>query len=762
MRVVPPSIFLCLWLSPLTFALGDDDDSDRKAVADPSHLSLERIFTLDDFAYERFGPARWVEDGSGYTTLETSDGPAGGRDIVRYDAATGARSVLVAAERLIPPGESGPLSISDYRWSKDGSKLLVFTNTRRVWRAHTRGDYWVLDLTSRELRKLGGEVPASTLMFATLAPDGLRVAYVRDNDLYVEELRGGGIVRLTDDGSDRIINGTFDWVYEEELSLRKGFLWSPDSRRIAYWQLDSEGVRQFLLLDNIDSLYPTVQRIPYPKVGETNSACRVGVIPASGGHTRWIDIPGDPREHYIARMEWAASSEELVIQQLNRLQNTNRIFLGAAETGAARQILVEKDEAWVDIHDDLRWLDGGERFLWLSESDGWRHAYLVSRSGEEVTRITPGEFDVIRVAAVDEKGRWLYFMASPDNPTQRYLYRIRFDGTDLERLTPEGEAGTHSYDIAPGTAWAFQTHSRFGHPPVTRLVGLPGHETVRVLVENQTLRERVDELARSEVEFFRVDIGGEDHVELDAWCMKPPDFDERLKYPVLIYVYGEPAGQTVLDRWSGRSYLWHLMLTQQGYLVFSIDNRGTPAPRGRAWRKSVYRQIGILASKDQAAALRAILELRPSVDPERVGVWGWSGGGSMSLNLIFRHPELYHTAMSVAPVSNQRYYDTIYQERYMGLPQDNVEGFRDGSPITHAHKLKGNLLVVHGTADDNVHYQSTEALVDELIRHGKHFTMMAYPNRRHGISEGLNTRRHLYGLLTRYLDDNLPVGPRER
>jgi dipeptidyl-peptidase-4 len=435
-------------------------------------------------------------------------------------------------------------------------------------------------------------------------------------------------------------------------------------------------------------------------------------------------------------------------------------MLADARTGEVRTVLTEQDEAWVDVGNDLRWLNGREAFTWVSERDGWRHVYRVSVDDGDLRLITPGDFDVISVEAVDEPGGWLYVIASPDNPTQRYLYRMPLDGQgEPVRLTPQDHPGTHRYDIAPGAGWALHTYSSFETPPVVDVVRLPSHEVMRTPLTNAALRARMTALERGDVEFFRVDIG--QGVELDGWRMLPPDFDPAKRYPILFYVYGEPAGQTVLDRWGGERYLWHLLLTQRGYLVVSVDNRGTPAPRGRAWRKIVYRQIGILASADQAAAARTIREW-PYVDPTRVGIWGWSGGGSMTLNMMFRHPEIYQTGISVAPVTNQRFYDTIYQERYMGLPADNEDGFTNGSPITHVDGLQGNLLLVHGTGDDNVHYQSSEALVNALIEKNKPFTMMAYPNRTHAIREGENTTRHLFELLTRYLEEHLPPGPSPR
>ncbi len=723
---------------------------------DRSLLTVERIFDKEEFKTQAWGPARWLKDGSGYTTLEKSATLKEARDIVRYEPEAGRREVLIGASDLIPRGESTPLKLDDYAWSDDSGKLLVFTNTKRVWRRNTRGDYWVFDLKSKELRKLGGDAAPSTLMFATMSPDGRRAAYVCDNNLFVQTLDNMRITQLTADGSPHIINGTTDWAYEEEFSLRHGFRWSPDGESIAYWQFDTSGVGEFKLINNTGSIYPEITSYAYPKVGETNSACRVGVVRASGGATCWFQPNTDPRNHYIPEMEWSEDSKQVVFQQLNRLQNTNQVIRGDAGNGDIRVLLTERDEAWVEPLDNWHWIGNGERFLWLSERDGWQHVFAVTSNGQQITPLTPGAYDVISIIGVDEQQGCVYFIASPDNPTQRYLYRAPLDGRgQVERVTPKDQPGTHSYRMSHDCRWAFHTYSRFGQAPVIDLVRLPEHQVVRVVADNAGLHAKMAELKTCPGEFFRVGLGHD--VQLDAWCIKPPDFDPAKRYPLLIYVYGEPAGSTVLDSWGGNTYLWHRMLAEQGYVVMSIDNRGTAAPRGREWRKSIYRQVGILASADQAAATRRILEERPYLDPQRVGIWGWSGGGSMSLNAIFRHPDLYRTAMAVAFVSNQRYYNTIYQERYMGLPADNPGGFKDGSPITFANQLQGNLLLVYGTGDDNCHYQNFEALVNELIKHNKQFSQMSYPNRTHAIKEGKNTRRHLYETLTRYVKENLPA-----
>lgn len=737
-----PIFILCvLWASA--------DQNTAHAADDPSKLTLDRIFQGSDFRATTVS-ATWLPDGRGYTKVEKS---SAGQVIVKYDAATGDRQVIVTADELIPNLESSPVTIESYSLTANLGKVLIYTNSRRVWRSKTRGDYWVLDRASGELRKLGQGFPASTLMFAKFSPDGNSVAYVQDRNIYVEDLRESTIKCLTKRAAPSVINGTFDWVYEEELGLRDGFRWSPDGLQIAYWQIDTAGVRRFPLVDNTAGLYPTIHEFAYPKVGEVNSICRVGVVEVATAKTKWMPIEGDPRNHYVARMDWIDSAQ-VGVQQLNRLQNTNRFLSINVASGGITERFVDQDSAWVNVCDEVNWLDGRRRFTWCSERDGWRHVYLVDDTEQSVRCLTTGDFDVIRLVHVDEAREWLYFIASPDDATCRYLYRQAFDGGEAERLSPADQTGWHDYSVSPGGKWAIHTWSSTEAVPTSELVKLESHQLVRELAENKALTKTWRDVARQPVEFFTVP--GDDGSAMNAWCIRPPKIEPGKKYPLLIYVYGEPAGTTVVNRWSGGNFLWHHMLAQQGYVVMSIDNRGTKVPRGRNWRKSIYRRVGIIAPQDQAAAVRSVLADRDYLDADRVGVWGWSGGGSMTLNAMFKYPELYHTGIAIAPVPNQRYYDTIYQERYMGLPNDNPDGYRDGSAVHFAQNLQGNLLLIHGTGDDNCHYQTTEKLIDKLILHNKRFSMMAYPNRTHSIREGSNTTLHLRHLMTDYLLTNLP------
>jgi dipeptidyl-peptidase-4 len=744
----------------LAVALVTSSHAQQPDVAAALRAQIGRIYKDNAYSAPRFGPARWLPDGTAYAIVERT---GGGADIARYDAATGARSVLASTK----------LDVADYAWSADGRRLLIFTNTRKVWRQHTRGDYWVLDVGGTGApKKLGGPAPEASLMFAKFSPDATRVAYVRQNNIYVERLDTGAIVQLTSDGTlppggaawapataGTIVNGTSDWVNEEELDIRDGFRWSPDGRRLAYWQFDTSGVGNFTLTNDTASLYPASTVFAYPKPGTANSAVRIGVVAADGGATKWIQTPGDPRNTYLASLEWIDSAR-VAIQQLNRRQTENDYLLGDAVTGSVTRVFHDaapatKPSGWVEVQDHVTWVDGGRAFLWLSERDGWRHLYRVARDGQ-TTLLTKFEADVISLTGVDDHSA--YFIASPSNATQRYLFRVPLDGSSPpRRVTPADAPGWHDYTPAPGGRMAFHTYSSFGRPAMMEVVSLPDHRSLRQLLDPSVVQRKVAGVVGQRTEFLTVRVA--DGVTLDGWMIRPSSFDASKKYPVIVFVYGEPASQTVTDAWSG-GRLFYRALADAGYVVVSFDNRGTPAPKGAAWRKVVYGAVGVLSAQDQAAAIKALAATHAFIDLSRVGIWGWSGGGSNTLNAMFRFPDVYKVGVSVAPVPDQKLYDTIYQERYMGVPEQNAEGYQAGSPINFAENLKGDLLIVHGSGDDNVHYQGTERLVNKLVELGKPFDLMVYPNRSHSISEGQGTTAHVYQLIGRYFVTHLPPGPR--
>ncbi len=731
---------------------------------DSAKLSIDRIFNSAEFRQERFGPYKWLGDGDFYTTLESSDSIERAMDIIKYSSKSGERNVLVEAWKLIPEGKEKPLRISNYKWSDDLSRLLIFTNTERVWRSHTRGDYWVYNLIENKLYQLGSELPESSLMFAKFTPDGKKAAYVRKHNIYVQDLESMEVTQLTFDGNERIINGTFDWVYEEEFSCRDGFRWNKNGDRIAFWQLDASDIKNFLMINNTDSIYSYTIPVQYPKVGEPPSTAKVGFVNIESKKITWIDLPGDPRKHYIPRMQWIGNSDKLLIQQMNRKQNENKLWVFDPANGELNNFYTEREETWVDIDHpdmaqsrrsmtDVTFLSNERNFIWISENDGWRHLYKKSFISDNEICLTKGEYDVASFYGIDEKKGYVYFNASPDNSTQRYLYRVNLDGTGgLTRLTPKNKQGVNRYDLAPGNQYAVASYSSHKNPRTVNLISLPKYKVIKSLVKNEVYKEKMANLDLGKTEFFTVKT--EDGIEMDGYMIKPPDFDPTKKYPVLFDLYGEPGGQTATDTWGS---LWNYMLAQEGYIVMTLDNRGTPCLKGAEWRKSIYQKVGVINSHDQAMAAKEIIKW-DFIDADRIAVWGWSGGGSMTLNLMFRYPEIYSTGMAVASVTDLHYYDNIYQERYTGLPQENDSVYIEGSPITYAKNLEGNLLIIHGTADDNVHYQNADALIVELIKHNKQFQVMPYPNCGHSIYEIKGARLHLFTLLTNYLLEHVEAG----
>ncbi len=693
---------------------------------------------------------QWTKDGNSYLQVQN------GSIVQTAISDPSKQNVVVNAQLLSPKGRTGPIAVRSFTFSEDSKKALIYTNTKKVWRYDTRGDYWLADLSAKTLKQIGTAQPASSLMFAKFSPDASKVAYVSGHNIFTEDVTSGKVVKLTSDGTKRLINGTFDWVYEEELDCRDGFRWSPDSKSIAYWQLDANKTRNYLMLNTTDSLYPFTVPVEYPVVGQDPSRCRIGVISLGNNKTTWMKVPGDDVQHYIPRMEWAANSSELIIQQLNRRQNESKIMLCNTNFGTVKTVSTETDKAWIDAKPEAvgwDWIEQGKSFLWLSEKDGWRHIYNISRNGREKL-LTKGDFDVISVERIDEKNGLIYFMASPDNATQAYLYKINLNGSgNAERVTPKEQPGTHNYDISPNGKIALHYFSNSSTYPTSDLVSLPDHQIIGGKNTSTPKNAMVNK-----PEFFKVKTA--DGVTMDGWMIKPANFDSTKKYPIVFYVYGEPASQTVKDSYgTGFNRLYIGSMANDGYIYASVENRGSPAPKGREWRKAIYHQIGLLNIRDQAMAAKEILK-RAYVDTSRVAVWGWSGGGSSTLNLMFQYPEIYKTGISVAAVDNQLNYDNIYQERYMGLLPEDKHYFVEGSPLNYAKNLRGNLLIVHGTGDDNVHYNNAEQMINELIKNNKVFQLMSYPNRTHSISEGAGTSRHLASTYTQFLKEHCPPGAR--
>lgn len=715
------------------------------------NLTIDRIFASGEFQQDYAPPFQWIDNGEAYVKVEYEGKQ---QQLAKYRTKSGEETILIHSKELIPNGKTNPIHIENISFSKDESKVLIFTNSSRVWRTNTKGDYWVFDLKTKELIQIGEKFPSSTLMFAKFSSDNSNVAYVSQFNLYSENLTTGEVTELSTNGGNGIINGTFDWVYEEEFGCKDGFRWNPGKDEIAFWNLDASTTGTFYMIDNLDSIYSKPIPLQYPKVGQTPSACKVGIVDITTQQTEWIPIEGSLTENYLPGMQWI-DDENLLIQQLNRHQNKLTVWLYNHSSKQLKKVYTETEPTWVDLQypdvaaswwagNQLKLVENNSAFLRLSENDGWRHLYKVNISTGNKTLLTKGDYDVASLVQTTRTD--VYFHASPNNSTQRYLYSVSLkSGKTAKLITPENYEGINVYSCSPNGKYAIHNYNSVLTPSKIDLVSLPKHTVIKQLVTNEKFEEKLATIDLPIVEFFKVTT--EEGIEIDGRMIKPQNFDPSKKYPVLFHVYGEPWGQVATDNFIG---MWNIMIAQKGFIIVDMDNRGTPCLKGSEWRKSIYRKIGMINARDQALAAKEVLKFS-FIDTSRTTVWGWSGGGSMTLNLMFKYPQIYKTGMAVAAVSNQLVYDNVYQERYMGLPQENHQDFIDGSPITYAKNLQGNLLIVHGTHDDNVHYQSMEMLVDELVKQNKQFTMMSYPNRSHGIYERSNTRRHLFTLLTNYL-----------
>ncbi|MCD0472049.1 DPP IV N-terminal domain-containing protein [Flavobacterium sp. JAS] len=663
-------------------------------------------------------------------------------------------TTVLTGEQLKNAGFNG--EVEDLVWNQNKTKVLVYTNSKTVWRAKTKGDYWFFDLATGKGRMLGSNLEESSLMFAKFSNDNENVAYVSKHNIYLENLASGKVTPLTTDGTDKVINGTFDWVYEEELAARDGFRWSPDGKSIAFWRVDASETKFHLMINNTDALYPFVVPVEYPKAGEKPSSVKIGVIDITSLKTNWLDIPGEPDNNYLVRMEWVAKDAVMVIQ-LNRHQNQASIYNCNAQTGKANLIYQEKSPEWIDVFDissgvydgfPCQFVDNGKSFLWSSDADGWMHVYKISADGKKKTLLTTGNYDAY-YKAYNDKTKSIYYISSPKDATQRYLYETNLNSGKTKRITPEEFEGTNEYQFSTDGSYAKHTNSNINRYYNIRLVSLSEHKKI--------LPKEADVFAKPNRNFslekFKVTTA--DGVEMDGIMAKPLDFDPTKKYPLFFYVYGEPMACVANDTPEFNGFID--LLIPKGYIGIAMDNRGTPSLKGTKWRKSIYKNIGIINTRDQAMAAKEVLKWN-FIDADRVAVHGWSGGGAVTLNLMFQYPDIYKTGVAVSAVTDQHFYDNIYTERYMGLPSENEATYVQASPVTYAKNLKGNLLYIHGTGDDNVHYKNAEVLINELIKYDRMFNLMIYPNRSHSIYEGQGTTRHLVDTFIKFVNEKCPPG----
>ncbi|HYE95366.1 MAG TPA: S9 family peptidase [Rubricoccaceae bacterium] len=764
------------------------------AAQDRSLLTLEKLFASPEFFPRSFQGGRWAEEGPVLLYVE-ADPETGATSLVEMNLETDARRTLIEGARLTKPdvveevgtsddaGDDASdtddasggamLEIEDYAYSADGSKVLLYTDSEQVWRLNTKGYYYVYDRETGRVTPIAGR-EAGFQMFAKFDPAAERVAFVRNRDLYVVDLATGRETRLTNTGSEGgVINGTFDWVYEEEFGLRDGFRWSPDGEQIAFFQLDETNTRDFQVT-NLRTLYPEYQRFRYPKAGEANSEIRIGVIDVESGQMRFFDtdtwLEGGEETEYIAGMGWTPEVDGrryVWMIRLNRDQNKMDLLYGDPRTMEVRTILHEENDSYLEVETGfsdvamgtVTFLRDGEHFILRSDRDGYSHLYLYENDGTLVGQVTQGAWDVTDFHGVDERNGLVYFTATKDDPRERHLYRIGLPGTRARRRMSEPqritrEAGWHGVELSSDFRYVLDTYSTQTTPSVTQLLRSDG-TPVTVLEDNAALRAKVEALGLPAPEFMEVPAA--DGTPLHAYIIKPSDFDPSRAYPLLIHTYGGPGSQEVVNRWGGTERLWHHMLVEEyDILVVGVDNRGTGG-RGKAFKTITQRRLGPIEAEDQIAAAQHLGAL-PYVDEERMGIWGWSYGGYLTLLAMMYGdgPETFKVGAAVAPVSNWRFYDTIYTERYLSTPQHNPEGYDQGSPVTYAANLRDDqrLLMVHGDADDNVHVQNTIVMADALQAAGKQFEMMLYPGRNHGIYGG-RTRLHLYTMLTNFFREHL-------
>jgi dipeptidyl-peptidase-4 len=707
-------------------------------------FTVDDIWTSGKFTGRGIRGFQWIEGGKAYSYLET-DTARKQTDLWRCDVASGKKRVLVSGSKLVLKEGDAAFTVQNYIWSPSGKQVL-FTGTLAARSLKTGGNFFLYDLPGASFRQLTHSTEEQVNV--KFSPDGSSIGFVRANNIFVLDLASGNETQLTFDGSEHVFNGKFDWVYEEEFSIIDGWQWSPDSRRIAYWQLNELRVPEFPIMTFLP-LHQDVSRMRYPKAGDPNSIVRVGIVSLGEKNTVWADIgaPADSsQDTYVPYMKWTNDPDVLSVVRLNRKQNHIDLTLVNAASGAAKIILTESSDTYIDADwPVLTFLKKSRQFLWSSERDGFDHLYLYDLDGKLVRQITQGRWDVESVNGVDERKQTVYFTAGIINPMEREVYAVGLDGKDFRKVTKE--RGSSGANFSPDFSVFVHSFSDVNTPPKSFLRKADG-SLIRVLTEGTI--DALKDYKLSPKTFFTFTTS--DSVELNGWMIKPAGFDPAKKYPVLMFVYGGPGSQTVRNAWGGSDFLWYQLLAAKGYIIVSVDNRGTGA-RGKQFKAITYRNLGKWETHDQMEAARYLGSL-PYVEKSRIGIWGWSYGGYMALMSILVGADVFKTAISVAPVTNWKFYDTIYTERYMSTPEDNPDGYRESAPVNHARELKGKLLIVHGTSDDNVHWQNTVCMVDTLTKAGKQFETAFYPGGKHGIGTG-KTRAQLYTRFTNFLLENL-------
>ncbi|MDN3205185.1 S9 family peptidase [Algoriphagus sediminis] len=699
-------------------------------------VTLEDVFKKGTFSQKTVRGINWMNDGQFYSSLINNQGYT---QVVKMNLATGEQ------EELLLDGKALGVNFQSYSFNGDESKALISTDVESIYRRSSMGVFYVVDMESGTKTELA---EGEKISYATLSPDNDKVAFAKQNNLFMTNLSSGETTQITEDGEwNKIINGSADWVYEEEFSMAQAFKWSPDGKKIAFIRFDESEVPEFNM-QLWGPLYPQDYKFKYPKAGEKNSDVSIHIYDLASGETIRVDA-GEETDIYLPRIYWTRDPNKLAFIRLNRLQNQLDLFHADATTGESELIISESSKTYVDLNynDDLKYLADGESFIRTSEQDGFKHIYHHAMDGTLINQITQGNWEVTEVVSIDEEEEKIYFISTEQSPLERNLFVSGFDGKGKKILTPL--EGTHTINMSKDNQYFIDYYSTTEKPVTVTLMDAKGKE-VTVLETNEALNETLTSFSLGQKEFFTFETV--DGTELNGYMIKPADFDPNQKYPVLMYVYGGPGSQNVVNRWGGSRDMWHQALVAEGYIVACVDNRGTGA-RGRDFKHSTYANLGKLETVDQIEGAKYFAK-QSFVDPGRIGIWGWSYGGYMSSLSLMIGNDVFKAAIAVAPVTTWRYYDTIYTERYLQTPRLNAAGYDENSPINHVNKLKGNFLLIHGTGDDNVHFQNTVDLVNALITADKQFETFYYPNRNHGIYGG-NTTWHLYTQMTDFIKRKL-------